>query len=203
MTKQRTEGMYKKYFSQLVTYTVVYLFMPIVFYVMIAPVTLLYDFLHDTWPTIFPVYNQVLEKEAYESFTKIFYIAIALIAIFAVNFILSINSNDKYERVIKRTDALFKIPEELPVFLKETALGELIASVFPHAVFLALCLFKYPERLSGYAENFLAYHIIFVDKLGFILSFILIAFVAFSARITAAPFALRKYRGTWLTSFVS
>ncbi len=195
--------MYKKYFSPLVIYTLVYLFMPLVFYVMIAPMTLLYDFLHDAFPATFPIYSAVTEKEAYENFTKVFYIVVALVGIFAVNFILSINNNDKYERVIKRTDALFKIPDELPRFLRETLLGELIAAFVPHVFFLLLCLPKYPERLVGYVQDYLSYHVIFIDKTGIILSVFVIALVAFAARIAAAPFALRKYRGAWLTSFVS
>lgn len=195
--------MYKKYFSPLAIYAIVYLFMPLVFYVMIAPANLFYDFLHTNWPGTFPVYSPVLEKEAYENFTRAFYIAVALVGIFTVNFILSINNNDKYERVIKRTDALFKIPEELPHFLSETVLGELLASFVPHILFLLLCLPKYPERLTGYINDYLSYHVYFADGPGIVLSILIIALTAFAARIIASPFALKKYRGAWLTSFVN
>ena len=144
----------------------------------------------------------MLEKEKYLEFTKAFSIFAAFVTVFLLNFIMAINENARYERVVKRTDALYKIREELPRYLPDVIPADAIASSVPHLLFLALSLVKYPERLLGAAQSFLSIHVILADSLGFFLSAFLVATVALAARILAAPFALRKYRGAWLTSFV-
>ena len=194
--------MYEKYFSPLVKYSVAYLFMPLYYAVGSAAVTVVYSLLNDISPSLFPTFNQVLEKESYLEFKRISGIVAALLTVFVLNLILGINDNARYERVITRTDALYRIPDELPRYLRDTLPGDAIASPIPQLIFLWLSTLTYPERYLKYAHGYLSLHVDMLESFGFFPSVLLIALCAFAARIASAPLSLRKYRGAWLTSFV-
>ena len=143
--------MYQKYFSPLVKYSVAYMFMPLFYSVVSAFVSVVYTLLSDLVPSLFPVYNQVLDKENYLEFTRVMSIVAAFLTVFVINLIMAINDNARYERVVKRTDALYKIREELPFYLRDVIPADAIASSVPHLIFLALSFAKYPETICASA----------------------------------------------------
>lgn len=194
--------MYEKYFSPLVKYSVAYLFMPLFYYLGSALVTVVYALLSDIAPSLFPVYNQVLEKESYLAFRRVMDVVSAFVTVFLVNYIIAINDNSRYERVVTRTDALYRVPDELPRYLRDTLPSDAIASLVPQLVFLAFSAINFHEKFESFTHGYLSMHITLLDSMGFFVSFILIAITAFVSRVAAAPAALRKYRGAWLTSFV-
>lgn len=194
--------MFDRYFSPLLKYAAAYLFMPLFYNVGKAVLTVIYSLLSDIAPSVFPIYNQVLQKEEYLELQRITGLVCAFVVIFILNYIMVLHDNSRYERAVARTDALYKVRDELSKYIKDTVASDAIAAAAPQIIFLSLSLIAFPERLARFFGSYLLMHINLIESLGFFASFFLITLAAFSARVAAAPHALLKYRGAWLTSFV-
>lgn len=193
---------YKKYFSPLLSYFTVYLFLPLVFFVVYGIVDTVYFELSDYFPELFVSYNQVTEKEDYEILQNKIRVATVLISVFLSAFFTAIYNNSRYEETVRLTDGLFKIPEELPRYLGRTLPSDLVCAFLPAIPFLALSLINYSEKFFKYFAGYLRPHLFIIDATGIIPAYLLIVLSSFAARLAAAPLALRRHRSLWLASFV-
>ena len=192
----------KRYFESLVRYSIVYLFLPLIFSVALALCEVVYFALSELFPAIFPVYNKVLEKESYEALAKFMSNFAVLLSVFAASFFSSIYNNGNYEHVIRKTDGLYKIKNELPQYLQRIAPGEIISAAVPPVIFTVLSVINYPEKFFSKIQAFLRPHLILVESFGAVGAYFLLLFTALLASLAAAPLALRRYRALWLSSFV-
>lgn len=180
----------------------VYLFLPLIFFVAEAAVEIIYAALLEIFPNTVPSYSQVLEKEKYQAFVRTMKLISALVAVFAVSFATGIYDNARYEDVITKTDGLYKVKDEFPAYFKRTLPSDLIAVSLAPALFIPLTVPAYPKKLFEYIGAYLAPHLRVVEALTPVGAFFAIFLVALLARILAMPKALDRYRGLWLTSFV-
>lgn len=162
----------------------------------------MYSALSNLFPSLFPTYSQVLEKEAYERLTAILTLTAAFLSVFLISLFTGIYDNVRYESVISETDGLFKIPEKLPSYVKSVLPSDIIAALLPQLPLLALTQIKYSEKLLDYFGWILRPHFILVNAFSIPGAYFLIALFVLLARLAACPFALRRYRALWLTSFV-
>ncbi len=202
---KRRRTLYKKYLWTSAKYLIPYLFMPLIFSVGQNFVIALYNALSESLPQIFKEYNQVLDKEAYLSHIMRCRTFTLFSAAFIMSFAAAIFDNGRYERTVKKTDGYFKIPEELPSYVKSTIFEDLAASLTVPLPFFLLSLIKFPETAKAAARLFSSYfspHIFLTESYGLVLGYLLIVSSAIIAKLIAAPMALRRHRSLWLTSFV-
>ena len=193
---------YRKYFRNAVKHFLVYLFLPLFFFAATAVVDIVYASLLEIAPNIIPSYDRVLEKEAYQAFSRTMNVISALLAVFAVSFATGIYDNARYEDVITKTDGLYKVREEFPAYFQKTLPSDIIAVALPSLVFVALSSPAYPEKFLDYFGAYLAPHLRVIEAFSPLFAFFAIFCVALLARILAMPKALDRYRALWLTSFV-
>lgn len=195
-------NIYRKYFRNAVRYFLVYLFLPLVFFLTTVLVDIVYAALFEIAPSVIPSYDRVLEKEEYLAFTRIMMAISALLAVFFVSFVTGIYDNARYEDVITKTDGLFKIKDELPSYFKRTVASDLIAISLSPALFIPLTVPSYPKKFLEYFGSYLAPHLRLAEVFAPLGAYFMIFAVAFVARLLAMPKALDRYRALWLTSFV-
>ena len=194
--------MYRKYFSGPLKYFIVYLFLPLVFFIAKAFVDVIYEALLEIAPKLIPEYSQVLEKEKYEAFVRVMNGIAALLAVFAISLATGIFDNARYEDVITETDGLYKIPEKLPAYFKRHIPSDIISAALPQMLFIPLTVPTYSKKFLDYFGFLIEPHLRLTDLFGGVGTYFMIFFVAILARCLAAPLALRRHRALWLTSFV-
>ncbi len=194
--------MQKKFLTPLFKYFIIYLFLPLIYAVLFSMIRSGYNTLSQKFPEIFTRYSQVLDIEEYLMHISRCKIFAVLISVFLTSFIAAIFENTRYEMIISKTDGFFKIPQELPSYLKETSMPDALAAICPPALFVFLSSVNYPEKIEKFVSRYLEMHLILLDAGNVATAFIIIAATAFAARIVSAPFALRRYRALWLTSFI-
>lgn len=193
--------MIKKCYEALSKYAVLYLFLPWFCSVSEGLVNWIYKALSEIAPSIFASYNQVTQKEEYEALAALLSLIAVFIAVFAINFLCAIYDNERYEELVKATDGLYRLPRVLPAYLKTTLLRDVAAPVLPHLLALSLSLVQYPERMEGFIAFYFAPQRELLAAFGFASALLFSLLVAVAARLLAAPIALKRYRGLWMTSF--
>ena len=153
-------------------------------------------------PNIVPQYNQVLEKEEYEAFSKFMSMLASLLAVFSLSFTTGVFDNARYEDVITKTDGLFKMRDELVPYFKYSLPQDLIASAIPQAFFIPLTIINYSKKFLKYFGGYLAPHIHLASFFTPVGTYFAIFSAAILGRIAAMPLCLSRSRALWLTSFV-
>ena len=194
--------MYRRYFSNPVRYFIVYLFLPIVFFISAALVDVFYSALTEILPDTVPEYSQVLEKEEYARFMKITNGVSVLLAVFFISFLTGVYDNSRYEDVITKTDGLYKIREVFFEYFKRNFPSDVIATAIPALPFIALTLPSYSKKFLDYFGGYLAPHFRLTELFGTVGAYFAILSVSLIGRALAMPAALARYRSLWLTSFV-
>ena len=194
--------MFRKYFSNPLRFFIVYLFLPLVFFLISGALDVIYAALLEAFPKVIPEYSQVLEKEKYEAFEAAMYLSAAFISVFLISYLTGVYDNARYEDVITKTDGLFKVKDEIGGYIKHNLPSDFLAVALPPILFISLTAPSYSKKVLDYLGGFLAPHLRLTEIFGTLGAYFVIFAVAFLGRLVAAPFALRRYRTLWLTSFV-
>ncbi len=194
--------MFKKYFWPCLKYSLIYLFLPLVFSICSRYFLSFYKSLAESFPAFFKFYSQVLEKELYEEMVLKIEVICCLLIVAVMSYIPSIFENRRYEEIISRTDGCYKIKDELLPYIKENLAGDIIASSLIQALFIPIATITLPEKLSRIISPYLTPHTVLISALGAVGAYFTILSVSLLARLIAAPHALLRYRALWLTSFV-
>jgi hypothetical protein len=193
---------YRKYFRNATRYFLVYLFLPLFFFLATALLDIVYSALLEIMPKLVPSYDRVLEKEEYQAFARTMSAIAALLAAFFASFFTGIYDNARYEDVITKTDGLYKVKDELPSYFRRTLPSDLIAVSIAPSVFVPLTVPVYSKTALEYFGPLIAPHLSLAAVFSPLGTYFMIFSVTLAARLLAMPKALDRYRSLWLTSFV-
>ena len=126
----------------------------------------------------------------------------AVFSVFLISYLTGLFDNGRYESVISKTDGLFKIKDELARYFKSNIASDIIAAAIPGLIFIPLTLPAYSEIFLDYFGDFLAPHFHLTSAFSPFGAYFVVFITALAARLTVMPFALKRYRALWLTSFV-
>lgn len=194
--------MFGKYFGAPIKSMVTYLFLPLIFFIAFGITDVGYVYLSEIFPSVFPEYSQVLEKELYEALQTRLQVFSVLLSVFFIHLFCAVYDNFRYESVIKKTDGFYKIKDQLLPYLKSTAIQDALSCALSPLLLLSVSTVSFPEKFLKYFGSFFYPHILMLSNFGFLISYLMIIFAAVIARLIAAPLALDRFRGLWLTSFV-
>ncbi len=192
---------FKSFYAELSKYALVYLLFPWLFSVCRGIVNWVYNALAEIAPSLFAVYNQVTEKELYQALSTRLSLIAVFCAVAIINFLCAIYDNERYERLVTETDGLYKIPSVLPSYLKGVLACDICAPLLPQLLAQAVALVSFPKKAEKFAEFYFEPQRLLTASFGFAQGFLLLALAAVLARLAATPFALKRYRGLWLTGF--
>ncbi len=194
--------MYKKYFSPCVKYTLIYLFLPLIYFFMLRFAVSFYGAVADAFPGLFKHYNPIADKELYERQFFIIQVCSVLLSVALISYIPSIFDNARYESVISRTDGYYRVKNEIIPYIKRNLGSDIIASGFISTVFVIFSSVKLPEKAARFLEGYLSPHTVSITAFGIAGAILIIFTTSLLSRLAAVPFALCRFRALWLTSFV-
>ena len=101
----------------------------------------LYALLHDIAPLTFPKYSPIFNREEYEAQNALFSAVGALLSVTLITYITMRNDNTRYERMISKTDGMYRLPRGAKIYFKMFLLHDILSSlIIPLLHFLLLLI---------------------------------------------------------------
>ena len=165
--------------------------------------TIVYPAISDVFPSVFPRYNPIFEKEEFLAQGRRLSLVSALISALAVGIIELRLDNMRFEFLISKTDGFYKIRDGVSIYTKEFLISDIISAAFAPAIFIPLTLIRLPEkaaRISDILDNFiLAMPKAIIGEIGEIGTYFILFTVLVFARIIGAYSGLYRWRALWLS----
>ena len=155
--------------------------------------------LRNFFPSLFPTFNPIFEKEAYIASYATIEIIAAVIAILLSTVVAIRFDNERYEGVIKKTDGFYTIKSALPIYFSDFWKADLISAVLVPIPFIILAAIKFPEKIVDWINIFVISTQAFTNEFGFVLGSLIIILASIIFRIPAAVSGLFRWRGLWLS----
>ena len=197
----------RKYSISFTRYLILYALGFLIFFISGYIVRSFYALLAEWIPSIFALYNPVADKDAYEKAEKISALITAIISLYIATYIAVVYDNERYEYIIGRTDGFYTLGEGLRIYSLRYIPVDLLISVLVPALPIGLVFIKLPpdaprmllKAVDG-IDGFLSIQGAFTDMFGFSGGIILLAAFSLIFRIPASYFAVRRFRGVWLSN---
>ncbi len=193
--------MHKKYFSKVLNFLPLYLLFPFFFWVTTQLVGWFYPPLSELLPSMFPTYNKIYEREAYEllEMGKTFFSAVLTLAL--MNLLSVLYDGRRYEDTVSKTDGLFRIHKELIPYYERNLIPDIIASALIQIPFLIATKIPFPKEALRFTEPLLRPHAVIIEPYGVIAAYFIILAVSALTRLLCAPLVLKRHRAMWITAF--
>ena len=194
--------MKKKHFAALPGFLPFYILFPAFYWVTGQIFGWLYPSLSELLPTIFPTYNKIHEREAYEMLEASKALVTSLLTLAIINFLSVLYDGRRYEATIEKTDGLFRVKNELPSYFRRNLLPDVIASSLLQIPFIIATTIPLISEVKRFVDPILLPHAVIVEPCGIPAAYLLIFLVSFSVRVFSSPLVLKRHRVMWITAFV-
>ena len=166
-------------------------------------VTQLHNSLARLFPSVFHLYNIVLESELHAlqearlNFIALFFTALAVV------FITQRYNNERFEYIITRTDGIFYLKDSLPVYLKRFALSDVIASLVVGSAFTVPIHFIPMQFFAAGSDisTMLYPFKLLTQTVGPVFAPVILTVLLLAAHAAVTPLSLLYYRAKWLSGF--
>ena len=159
----------------------------------------IFALLHDISPDAFPKYSPVLNREEYEAQQVLFSTLGALFAVPIITYITMRNDNTRYERMITKTDGMYRIAEGAKIYFKTFLIHDILAALIIPALHFALTLIPFPDGTPELVYILTYQPRAAIEGLGFATALILTLLLSLASRFIALPLCLEAYRSRWLS----
>ena len=162
----------------------------------------LYPALSEWAPALFPAYNPVLDREAYERLNGNINLASAFLAVFLISYFTVRFDNRRFEVMITETEGLYTLREGARIYFPRFfAIDAVTAFVMAAPIPVALLFIpeEMPKFLTRAVGTLSALSCVFTDRLGTVLGIVAIALVILAFRLLSGLISLSKWRAVWLS----
>ncbi len=196
----------KKYAISFTRYLVFYVLGFLVFFIIGYFTRACYDLLCEWFPTVFTSYDPIYDRESYERHTKLLGLIEAFLSLYAVTHLAAVYDNERFEYLIGKTDGFYTLKEGLAVYMPRYIAVDLFAALVVPALLSTLSLLTAPKgspewvfRIIDLAEPLLGIQNAFTDVFGAVGGIAVLLLSSALFRIPAAYFAVKRFRGVWLS----
>ena len=196
----------KRYAMSFIRYLILYSLGFIVFILLGYLTRAAHALLADWLPSVFRVLDPTYDREGYAELVRILDLITAVLSLYTVTRLATAYDNERFEYVISRTDGFYTIGEGLSLYLPRYALPDLVSAISVPLAASSLTLISLPDtapvwarRLVGMIDGFLSVQNAFTEVLGVTLGIALLILLSVAFRLPAAYFAVRRFRGIWLS----
>ena len=201
-----------KYVYPAVTFIIIYTFGFVIFGAGATVAEYAHAYLGYLFPSLFPTYSPITEKELYQGIVKGITTAGVFISLWIINYISMRFDNKKFEMMIKRTEGLYRIKDGLGIYLRELWWSDVISAIAV-PVLLTATAYLIPNiemTTIPIINMFIELLYIFLWLGGTMREFyspitavIIVALFSAVSRILVVPGALKRWRAMWLSGDVS
>ena len=163
----------------------------------------IYELLFKLMPNAFPLYNSVLQESEYEKLRSILDLTALCVTVLFTVYLSLRYDNPREERVIARTDGLFKVGKQLPVYVKENLPEDTVCCAVICAAFTVPFIFipqKFLE-MNNILSAMLNLFYVISDRFGLTVFGIILLSLLLIAHVVCAVPALCYWRAKWLSGF--
>ncbi len=163
----------------------------------------LYRFLNEIIPEVFPSYDIGSNKTFFDSiYTSLWFISLVVTVLITVYISLRYN-NQKYERIITKTEGLYKIREVLPTYISIFGKSDVFSAITNGLIYTIPFIFVPMPFIKN--ESFLAKlsepYKMMSECFGYVLAPIVMIVIIAACYTVAIPLTLKYYRAKWFSSF--
>ena len=109
-----------------------------------------YEALHSYFGSLFPLFSPVTDKAEYAKHDFAMSIITLIFTLFLTVYFSILSDNERYERIISKTDGLYDIKDALPLYAPHFILGDIAASLIC-ALILSIPMPFIPDRFFGFS----------------------------------------------------
>lgn len=196
----------KRYAISFIRYLVFYALGFAVFFIFSYVTRAAHALLCEWLPETFTVYNPVTDREAYDRVEGILALAAATLSLYTVTHLAVVYDNERYEYTISATDGFYTLRDGLALYFPRYILPDILAATLIPCLPLGLTFITLPEDAPRWLERILdsVLDLIiiqesFINAFGFSLGIILLLLLSIAFRAPAAYFAVKRFRGVWLS----
>lgn len=160
----------------------------------------IYPALARAFPSVFPTYNRVLEKEAYQSLMETVALFSGVLTVFIVEYFAGAVSNERFEYMIYKTDGMYLIKEGARLYYPRYLFPDLVATFLTVSLFQGITILIPPELRESVIFSFFRLCSVYATRLGLFLGILLQGTVYFAATLPSGLRAINKWRGKWLSA---
>ena len=201
-----------KYVNPIVIYLLVYIFGMFLFAAGSAIARYAYAYMNHLFPTAFPMFSPVSEKDGYEAYLKFIDITAVFIAVFLINYLAMRFDNSKFEYMISKTDGQYTVKDGMKLYVKEFYVSDIISAlIFP--TLLAIMPYFIPSIdetsvpivnfFIGLLESFFWFGGIMEAHCHILVTVASVITVSLVLRAVCTLGALKKWRAAWLSGSMS
>ena len=163
----------------------------------------LYSLLNELMPTVFPSYDLSSNDKFFDTlYTSLWFVSL-FVTLFVSVYLSLRYDNEKFERIITKTDGLYKIPTFLPTYICIYGKFDVLSSVVIGSLF-TIPFFFVPMQFiknEGFLANLAEPYKLMGECFGYTLApIVMILMIAFCYALSI-PFALKYYRARWFSAF--
>ena len=196
----------KKYVLSFTRYLLFYALGFLVFFITGYFIRAFHELLCQWFPTVFTAYDPIYDRENYERQSELLGLIEALISLYTLTHLAAVYDNERFEYMIGKTDGFYTLKEGLAVFIPRYIAVDLFTALGVPALFSTLSLLSAPKgspewvlRIIDLTEPLLSIQNAFTDFFGAVGGIAVLLFSSALFRIPAAYFAVKRFRGVWLS----
>lgn len=163
----------------------------------------LYRFLNELFPSAFPSYDVTSGASYFDTLYTSLWLISLVITTFITVYLSMRYDNFKYEKIISKTDGLYKIQTVLPTYVNLFVFSDIASAVLCAVVFtvpfsfIPMQFIKHESFVAKLAEPYKMLSECFGIAFAPIVMMLLIAL----AYLASVPLALKYYRAKWFSAF--
>ena len=196
----------KRYAISFIRYLIFYSLGFIVFLLIGYLIRAAHELLSEWLPMFFESYDPIYEREKYAELGRILDTVTAAISLYTVTHLATVYDNERFEHLISKTDGFYTVREGLSIYLPRYTAPDMLSAISVPFIAAWLTVIKVPETAPVWAkklvdaiDGFLSIQNAFTKILGFASGLILLIALSVLFRLPAAYFAVKRFRGVWLS----
>ena len=196
----------KRYAISLIRYLILYSLGFLVFMLLGYFTRAAYSLLAEWLPSIFKELDPIYDRDGYAELQRVLNTVTAMLSLYTVTHLAVVYDNERFEHMISRTDGFYTLREGLSLYLPRYMATDAVAALSVPIVASLLSIISVPDtapvwarRLVDTVDGFLSIQNACTEAAGFPLGLPLLIIFSLVFRLPAAYFAVRRFRGVWLS----
>ncbi len=171
------------------------LYAPIFFFISQA----IYPFLNGILPEVFPTLYPLSKPIEYKATEKVFTVISLILTMLISGYLRHYLDNERYEKVISKTDGMQEACTVYPFYLKEYLLSDTFAALICPFIYLLLALII-PQKITElYIPFVLDVAVSINNGIGIFLGYIIMLFATTLSNLLSPILAINKWSAVWLS----
>ncbi len=171
------------------------IYMPIFFFISSA----VYPFLGNIAPNLFPTLYPLTKPEEYKAVVNVFSAISLILTLLISNYMRHYLDNERYERVISKTDGMQPAFKVYPFYIKRYLLPDTVSALICPIIYLLLA-FMIPERIIElYIPFVLDVAVEINGGIGIIIGYLIMSLTLTLSNLLSPIKAINKWSAVWLS----